>query len=347
MRIHLYRKLTFIISCLLIFTTVSGCTTTPTTYTTPVLEEKTLPPVFSDINVLKNKYWANLIFPPIGTSNTSENDYLPFTPVELPGNSSPSTVPDKLIAYKVIRPVVTKDYASNLASRLGFRGKINRSDNTYINTYSYILNTGTTDIDPAMSISGDGRIEVSYDRSVSGSSPPSDQECIESARKWLNTYGLYPKGVVNVEVLPCVREVYRDAPEGLTFSSYTYATTVIFSMTLDGYELFGMGAILTIGSDGKVREALINAPEFKPYCYVNVKQPEAAYSTLQDYVQNPAKFEADAPECMTGGLNPPMQIKNVSLKYFAMLAADTSKPVYAQPVYFFNYTYIMVDAVLK
>ena len=325
MRIHLHRKLMFVISCLMMLTMVSGCSISTE------LIEKSLPPVFSDMNVLGSKYFDTLIFPPFDTSNwvfTHQNDYLQAEPAELTINSSLPPVPDKLIAYKIIRPVVDEAYARELTQRIGFNGAL-----SYFNTDDTYRAGDTANGSPVISIYRDGSIGVWYDRSNRESSPPPDEECINIARNWLNSNGLYPKGVINVKTLPFVIDVYKDAPEGLTFWNYTCATTVIFSMNLNGYELFGMGAILNIGENGKVMEVHINAPEFEPYCDVKVKQPEAAIGTLRDYLQNPSKFGADSPECLISGLSPSIQVNNISLKYFAMMPADASQPVYAQPVY--------------
>ena len=337
----------------MIFTTVSGCTTTPT------LKEKSLPPVFSDMNTIGGSYRGSLIFPPFDTSDfifPDANDYLTFKPAELSLNSDLPSVPDKLIAYKIIRPVVDEAYARNMMQLIGFSSG---TFNYYESARTYNIYVGDiTNPGPSMSIDKDGRIDVIYADILTGGGGSPDQESIDAAQNWLKSRSLYPKGIVNVKILPYVVEVYKDAPEGLTFSSSTYAKTVIFSPTLDGYELFGIGAMFYIGYNGKILQVHINIPEFKPYCYVKVQQPEAAIGTLRDYLQNPAKFGAAAPECVMGGLSSAsVKVNNISLKYFAMLPADVSQPAYAQPVYITygkvdkpelpQNAYIMVDAVSR
>jgi hypothetical protein len=352
MKIHPNRKLMFLISCLVILTVVSGCTVAPT------LEEKSTLPVFNDMNVLGSKYCLSLIFPPSDTSSflfPHPGDYLTFKPAELSLNSCLPVVPDKLIAYKVIRPVVNETYARDLMRRIGFSSGTFGYNGGARNYYIYTGDGKSPS--PSMTIDKDGKIDVLYSYNRSGASGCADQEAIDAARNWLQSRGLYPKGNVNIKTTREELGFYKDAPEGITFWSTTGATVVIFSPTLDGHELFGIGALFFVADNAKILEVHINMPELQPYCYVKLQQPEVAFATLRDYLQNPSKFGADAPECVMGGWTQNIQVNNVSLEYFVMEPADTSQPAYAQPVYvtygktdkpeWLQDAYILLDAVAR
>ncbi|MBA7649815.1 hypothetical protein ES703_57614 [subsurface metagenome] len=296
-----------------------------------ILEEKSLPPVFSDYDHLHGSYFRTLYFP-ISYSHLvfgsppsqSDSDF-----AELTVNASLPDIPDKLIAYKVIRPVVDETYARNLSQRLGFNDPL--QFNSTHNTYQVYRGSPSDDDSPVLLIREEGSIAIHYDRrlNIYPLSLPSNIECIDIARKWLESYDLYPQNVVSITASPYIVAMMSGSKE----SQHTVATSVSFNIGLDGYELFGMGAFFFIGEKGKVLEVHINAPEFEPYSYVKVQKPELALSILQDYLNNPSKFRADTPECLIRDIKRYVTIKSVSLKYFGMISPNHTQAVHAQPIY--------------
>ena len=90
------------------------------------LEEKSLPPVFSNIDLLRGRYSTTFHFP-----NSYSRQVFGTLPIQLEAefaemtlNTSLITTPERLVAYRVIRPVVDEAYAYKLAQRLGFEGEL-------------------------------------------------------------------------------------------------------------------------------------------------------------------------------------------------------------------------------
>jgi hypothetical protein len=329
-------KLTIVFLNVLVLTSVAfiSCdnSSTPLIHenTSLTLEEKSLPPVFSDINLLRGEYRETLHF-----SNGYSQLVFGSLPrileaefAELSVNSTLPVVPEELIAYKVIRPVVDETYAYDLSQRIGFSDPPQFYDTD--KTYRVYDGDPYDDNSPVFSVYQDGTIVIYYTRiKQQALSLPSDQECIDIARKWLESCDLYPKNVIDIKTSADIMHIMR----GSTESQYTAGTSVSFIIGLDGYELFGMGAHFLIGENGKVLEVHINAPEFESYCYVRVRKPDLVLNTFQNYLNNPPKFRADTPECLISNINRYILVNNVSLKYFSMISADDNVTAYAQPVY--------------
>jgi hypothetical protein len=299
-----------------------------------VLEEKILPPVFSNMDLLWGKYYQTLCFP-----NNSSHLVFGGLPIQLDAKFAELTVnidlpivPEKLTAYKVIRPLVDESYTHGLAQRTGFNDSpvFYTTDNTF-RVYNGDPNKSNS---PVFTIYKEGTIVIYLTRNEEQKSLdlPSNEECINIGRKWLNSHNLYPKDVIKITTTPNVVHVMS----GYTESQYTAANWVSFIIGLDGYELFGMGAYLLIGENGEVRKVCINAPEFEPYTYIRIQKPEVTLDIFQDYQLNPEKFRISTPECLTRNINRYISIENISLKYLAMINPDNSQEVYAQPIYIFE-----------
>jgi hypothetical protein len=297
-----------------------------------ILTEKSLPPIFSNMDTVWGDYFKTLFF--------TDSSRLVFgrLPIQLDAEFAELSiiadlpvVPEKLIAYKVIRPVVDETFAQNMAQRVGFNGPLEfyNTDNTY-----RVYDGDPPNDSPVFFIYPEGAATIYYIRNIypRSASLPSDQECIEIARKWLNSSNLYPDNVIKITTTPYVVNLMTGRIE----SQYTAATWVSFVIGLDGYELFGMGAYFLIGENGTVREVHINVPEFEPYSYVKIQKPEIVMETLQDYLKNPDKFGINTPECLTRAINRNVSIENISLKYLAMISPNNTQAVYAQPIYVFE-----------
>jgi hypothetical protein len=298
-----------------------------------ILTEKSLPPVFRDMDVVWGKYFETLFF--------TDSSRLVFGRLptqldaefaELSINTDLPVIPEQLIAYKVTRPVVDETFAQSMAQRSGFKGlpQFYTADDTY-----RVYDGDPPNDSPVFFVYPDGAATIYYTRNKNqrSSSLPSDQECIGIARKWLNSSNLYPDNVIKITTTPYVVGVMTGSR---IESTYTAATWVSFVIGLDGYELFGMGAYFLIGENGTVREVHINAPEFEPYMYVKIQKPELVMETFQDYLLDPDKFRIGTPECLTREINRYVSIDRISLKYLAMVSSDSGQTVCAQPIYVFE-----------
>jgi hypothetical protein len=295
---------------------------------TSPLEEKSLPPVFNNMNLLRGAYRSGMCFVDDATrfilGTLPEQLDAEFN--DLAMNSGYPTVPETLTAYKVIRPGVDATYAQDLAKRLGFSQypMFFSTDKTY---RSYLGDVGN---DPVVSIYPDGSISIWWDRTrQKPQSLPSDQECVEIAREWLTSHGLYPDNVVDVQASPRITHLMTGRVE----SEYTSAIAISFHIGFDGLEIFGMGAYLVIGESGKILEAHINAPKFEPYSVLEVQTPQWAISTFKEYMLNPDKFRVDSPRCLIREINRFVEINRMTLQYFPMQSLDESQPAFLQPIY--------------
>ncbi len=205
------------------------------------LEEKSIPPVFGNMELLrgryrqtlhfKSSYWR-LVFGSLPAQLETEF-------AELTVNSTLPAVPERLVAYKVIRPEVDEAYARSLAQRLGFIGEPEENKQLKYPDYRFYNGPPSDDSTPVLSIFKDGSISLWNNRLKNiPLNLPEDQECIDIAREWLDSHKLYLEGVIDIEVSPSIMYVMQGRRE----SHYTYATSVSYVTGLDGCELFGMGA---------------------------------------------------------------------------------------------------------
>jgi len=314
-------RIVFILLSLLVIgsITVTGCASKP------------LPPVFEGAHLYHDHYFSRstAAYTCI-TPGHQPHAYEEGWPSEVNLNTDLPDAPAKLTVYKIIRPVVDEDYARDIAQRLDYNENlIETMDNSSYPHNGYRFFKGTK----ALLIYEDGTVSISdTDFPMKPSSLPTDQECINIAREWLESHGFYPENVIDVETSPIIIHV----AQGLTFSKFTAATGITFRIGIDGYELYGMGACVLVGEGGEIIKVMIKTPEFEKYSTVSVQQPEAALSNFRGYLDNPQQFWADTPECLIDNLSPIMSIDSASLMYFCMLNDDITQPTYAQPVYFFE-----------
>jgi len=316
-----FRFILVFLSLLIINTaTFTGCASKP------------LPPVFEGARLFNDHHFYKS--PPVYrciTPGHQPHAYEEGWPFEVNLNTALPDAPDRLTAYKIIRPAVDEDYARSIAQRLGYNENTLESwDNSSYPHNGYRFYKGNK----ALVVYEDGTISIhDTDSLAKPYSLPTNQECIDIAQEWLESYDLYPGGVINVETSPIIVTVVQ----GYTIiDEYTAAISVNFKIGIDGYELHGMGAYISVGKGGQIIQVNINIPRFERYSTVRIQKPEVALSNFQDYLDNPQKFWADNPECLIDDLNPKMSIESVSLKYFCMLNDDITQPTYAQPVYVFE-----------
>ena len=320
----------FVISLLLLFSNLLSCTQIESsTNLTP--QEIMLPLVFNDMDQLRSRYDDFSAFSDYGYSYGSSLFRSPYFDSDfkfsgLTETSNLPSVPDRLTAYSIVRPKVNYGYAQNLAKKLGFTGAI-----VFNETYqTYSTHEADPNGPPSLLIFEDGLIHYEYYKvPMQGTNLPSDEKCIDIARNWLESCGLFPDNVINCTAAQVITHVMQ----GYYESEYVSATKITFQIGFDGYPILGLGACVIIGDDGKVLQANINAPQFKACGYVRLQQPEAGISIFQDYLKNPNLFKQGTPLCLISSINPIVKIESVSLQYFAMLNVDDTQPAYVQPVY--------------
>ncbi len=157
---------------------------------------------------------------------------------------------------------------------------------------------------------------------------PSANECIDIAKDWLESHGLYPENVISISTSPFIIYV----SQGNDFYKFTRDISVSFTIGINGYEIQGVGAYVAIGENGEIIAAYINTPELKKYTTVSLHQPETIIQTFADYLDNLELFYSDAPLCLVNSISQNMSVMNIKLKYFSMLSEDNYITALAQPV---------------
>lgn len=289
-----------------------------------------VPPVFESIGSFHDQSFNTINLPRV-YSNINESYVSQDLSVELKSEVNPPTVPTILNTYRIVRPNVDEKYARNIAKQVGFNEPIQEKSQTWPfhqSRYFYIPASDSSK-KYSLGISQDGSIAISYVESAWVGNIPSDKECIDIASDWLKSHDIYPKGVIDIQTSPTIILVMAGWEE----RQYTIATTVSFLIGVDGYELYGMGAYVSVGDNGEIYEIYINTPRFEKYSIANIKDPELAIDDLRDYLKEPSKFCVYSPECLIDNIEPDMTINEVSLIYFPMLNNDFDQPTYAQPIY--------------
>jgi len=292
-------------------------------------EAGTLPPVFKDAGFFVDHSLRFIDTPRIYDNISPQPADIESMRAEI--ETGLPDAPRELAVYRIIRPDVDADYATGLASSLGFDGEPEEWHSSVYPLNGFSFRNG----EQHLSIFEDGSIRVLYVlEPARPESLPSDEECIAIASKWLEDNGLYPDNVMSTSVSPNVGYIMYTKEK--VEIEYTQNMAVTFSMGLDGYELLGMGASVAIGEDGEVLEVYVNAPEFSKYTTVAVRRPQAALDTFNDYLNYPALFYADTPKCLVDNVSSSgseMRVTDVSIKYFCMLTEENAAPAFAQPVY--------------
>jgi hypothetical protein len=287
-------------------------------------EEKTISPVFINAHDFHDHTATYLDLPEVYYCITEARDQI--SPIELTVDTDLPEIPDELPVYKVIRPNFDEDYATEIA------GKLNLNDNLEkIDEYDFPLKRFHFEKDgKILEVFEDGSIYVCYVIEPGRpSSLPSDEECIEIARDWLEDNGLYPKNVISISTSPIILVVAKGHE---VLYEFTQNISVSFTIGINGYETQGMGAYVAVGENGEIIKAYINSPEFEEYTTVVLKQPEEVLATFEDYLDNLELFYTDSPLCLVDNIRSTMSVTDISLKYFCMLSEDSDVVALAQPI---------------
>jgi hypothetical protein len=239
-----------------------------------------------------------------------------------------TTLPESLsqiLVYQIEK--IDKESAKKIASNLGFYGELRLPTKTY---EPFV----TTNNGFVIEISQNGRF-IMRQSQRNMSSPiilPSEEECIDIAKKYLQSYGVYPDDVVQI-----TSGVSSDIANINTASSQTpiYQPTsfmVSFISAINGFERYSSSASVTLGDQGKVIQLTVYNPTVKDYGTTTLKTPEMALNTLKSYLTTPSFNPPEAEECAVNWKSfQKLSITKVSLKYYS---ADNSG--YMQPIWVFQ-----------
>jgi hypothetical protein len=242
--------------------------------------------------------------------------------VELPN------APSSLLAYKVVSPNIDDEYASSLASKLGFHGSPYPADNDTRKVYVYTNDT------MRLEITLSGRLYVYSTREIQdiAQALPLDTECIKIAQGWLGSHSLYPNNVTNITVEPDIEISTFDTLSEDVIETKCISKKVSFITGIGDYNVYVPGAKVVIGAEGEVSEATINISQLKEYKSVDIKSPDVALNILAAYLGSPLSDSNESKECIVNlrGLDK-LVINHISLQYYYTSFGD-----YAQPIYVFE-----------
>ena len=297
-------------------------------------EEITIPPVFINAQDLSDHIPGHIALPSIYRCVAENADQI--SPIELTIEKDAPDIPDALPVYRVIRPDVTEDYAISIADMLDLNDNIEILNSDFPHSGFNFRKDGK-----ALDVHKDGSIAVYYVADTTRpSSLPSDDECIDIAKNWLEENNLYPQNVISISIIPINVYVSRGYD---IIDHFTSNINVIFSIGLEGYEVQGMGAYVAIGEAGKILTVFINTPEFKKSETVSLRQPETLVQTFADYLDNLELFYTEAPLCLVDRIDYHMSVTDIKLKYFCMLSNDSNITALAQPVLILEGTHYNYD----
>lgn len=161
---------------------------------------------------------------------------------------------------------------------------------------------------------------------------PSEEECIDIAKKYLQSKRIYPDDVVRVKTGVSSTVSHSDAGSGQSAVFQPTSFTVSFISATNGFERFSSGASVTLGDQGKIVQLTVYNPTIKEYGTAALKTPEISLNTLKSYLTTASFNPPEAKECVVNwnGFQK-LTIKKVSLQY-----NSTDYSEYLQPIYVFE-----------
>lgn len=232
--------------------------------------------------------------------------------------------PNKIAVYEIVRPVIGENYASNLATQLGFSGNpwpMPEGDKRMV--YSYVNK------DQTLIIGLNGSISITSNN-YSLEKPknlPSNENCISIAKKWLSDHGMYPENVVGITTSPA-GEV-RDINDGISTVSHIPGTSVEFHVAVNGVIISGGGVIITIGDNGIVLSMQTNKYALKPAFEVSLKDINDAYIILENYLSSQVPTPTDNIECIVNyRLLSSLEIAGIDLHFSYSTYNNYLLPIY-------------------
>jgi hypothetical protein len=310
---------------------LTACGTSNSLKEVPSLKE--VSPIFEKLG--QNDYMPRFdtINPPAGYGILSEDDLLSNWygwSVELESQANFDALPEVIDIYRIVQPKIDYDRACKIAKQAGFDEPVMLHER-----YGYYYIESSEHGRYPFTIYQNGKIGIYYGRHNFSSGVPPDEDCIHLAENWLELHDFFP--TAPIEVIDTQTSHYitiwmagREQREQHT------ETVVTFLLGVDGYELYGMHLMVSIGGDGNISEIYINAPSLEKYTAINIKEPELALDSLQRYLQYPPDFFGYLPECQIDHIERKMTITEVTLNYFPNINWPFIQPSYFQPVYIFK-----------
>jgi hypothetical protein len=254
--------------------------------------------------------------------NVVSNGYgSPNTDVQL--NTEFPKVPEQLVVYQITK--VDDAHAYNIAKLFGLENnQLSSSTAGERNLYGYAND------EVALEIYLNGSLHF-YQRQSSVNSSvslPSEDECTNIAREYLQSRGLYPQNVIRVKTGVC-ETIATVAKGSAPTKDVPVKMSVAFITSTNGYENYISGARVTIGDQGKVLELSCNDLELSEYGTVRLKTPDAAYSMLTDYIKDPSFNPIEGDQCMANWRGSErLNIDSISLQYTTPTNMFLLQPVY-------------------
>jgi hypothetical protein len=176
-------------------------------------------------------------------------------------------VPQTIISYKIVQPIVTLESVSTLGARFGFTGNVGPIDPSMIG----MSNPEKQEIFQVLTTSG--TIEYTCLNDLDPLSPtlPSNEEAVKIATEFLQLKGLWHSDLVADE-----------AVVGGTADGVTTHLLVRFARYIDEYPITGPGNkfAVRIGDKGKVVGFLLRYDELEKDKEVQIIAPSAAFEKL-------------------------------------------------------------------
>jgi hypothetical protein len=189
---------------------------------------------------------------------------------ELILSASLDGLPESVLSYRIVSPVVTVESVAELGARLGFTGEAAPIDDG-----SYIAMSKPETKDHLWVNTSSGAIDYSCPHKLYPLSPdplPANDEAVDIAIRFLEQIDMYfPDLAANEPVI------------GGRISGNPAHLLVRFTRYVDGIPLTGMGNKfgVRISDEGEVARALLHYPELEPYKEVSIKAPDQAFNELK------------------------------------------------------------------
>jgi hypothetical protein len=191
--------------------------------------------------------------------------------------------------------------------------------------YSY------ADDEQVLEINFDGQFRLYQQKSNTSipTSLPSNEECINIAREYLQARGLYPDNVARVEV--GVSQTIIEAKAGAApGAEIPVRLSVSFFIDINGGETPVLRVVIADG--GRVVEVSCTQPQLIAYGTVQLKTPQAALQFLTDYLKDPTFPPVANHEVIANWRGEKLTVIN----RIAMEYAIPANTFYYQPVYVFE-----------
>lgn len=249
----------------------------------------------------------------LGVMNVTEHEVILDT--TLP------SLPEKIMVYEVIKPIIDEKFAYMIANKLGFNGElVPVKQGEFRWAYSFINGTHILEVEL------DGSIALYLKELPKIGKLPTEEECISIAEKWLKEHGFYSQNISKVKVKP-----------SLMYDNEVKVIGVSFWIKIGDFTLNNLGPYIGVTYNGLIHEIRLTIYDiesytnFKPYSNFKLKNPIHALKILKAYLDSGGILPEGQPSnCITNYIVfNKLIIKKISLEYYY-------SEKYIQPVYVFE-----------